>query len=86
MRSDVVGARRTVTRAREASPVVAGDRGTAGRTGNGARDRGTAPEGARDGPAQPSSASWWYAIDWNDSRCSGETPCLAIAARCSGVE
>ena len=32
------------------------------------------------------SASCWYAIDWNDSRCSGETPSFSIAARCSGVE
>ena len=34
----------------------------------------------------PYSASCWYAIDWNDIRCSGETPCFSIAARCSGVE
>ena len=32
------------------------------------------------------SASCWYAIDWNDSRCSGDTPRRSIAARCSGVE
>jgi hypothetical protein len=32
------------------------------------------------------SASCWYAIDWNDSRCSGETPSFSMAARCSGVE
>ena len=32
------------------------------------------------------SASCWYAIDWNDIRCSGETPSFSIAARCSGVE
>ena len=32
------------------------------------------------------SASCWYAVDWNDIRCSGETPSRAIAARCSGVE
>jgi hypothetical protein len=32
------------------------------------------------------SASCWYAIDWNDMRCSGETPSFSIAARCSGVE
>src|SRR4051812_1627403 len=32
------------------------------------------------------SASCWYAIDWKLSRCSGETPSSAIAARCSGVE
>jgi len=27
-----------------------------------------------------------YAADWNDMRCSGETPWRAIASRCSGVE
>ena len=35
---------------------------------------------------QSASASCWYAVDWNDSRCSGETPSRAIASRCSGVE
>ena len=35
---------------------------------------------------QSHNASCWYAIDWNDIRCSGETPSLEIAARCSGVE
>ena len=49
-------------------------------------DRATRLRGRVGRQAQPSSASWLYAIDWNDSRCSGDTPCFAIAARCSGVE
>ena len=47
--------------------------------GNAARTSGETVE--RD-----QSASCWYAIDWNDMRCSGETPSFSIAARCSGVE
>ena len=35
---------------------------------------------------EPYSASCWYAVDWNDMRCSGETPWRWIASRCSGVE
>ena len=31
-------------------------------------------------------ASCWYAVLWNDIRCSGETPWRWIASRCSGVE
>ena len=30
------------------------------------------------------SASCWYALDWNDNRCSGETPSRAIAAAMLG--
>ena len=37
-------------------------------------------------PSAGQGASCWYAIDWNDMRCSGETPSFSIAARCSGVE
>ena len=37
-------------------------------------------------PAGRYSASCWYAVDWKDMRCSGETPMRAIASRCSGVE
>ncbi len=45
-----------------------------------------AVERARGATAQPSSASCWYAVDWKDMRCSGETPIRRMASRCSGVE
>jgi len=44
------------------------------------------PRPARGDRLNPYSASCSYAVDWNDSRCSGDTPWRAIAARCSGVE
>ena len=52
------------------------------------RRRGPRGRGRRESPRWRAvqSASCWYAIDWNDSRCSGETPSFSIAARCSGVE
>ena len=43
-------------------------------------------DSSRSRPVGRYSASCWYAIDWKLMRCSGETPCFAIAARCSGVE
>ena len=49
--------------------------------------RGVAGPGARcTGAAQRPSESCWYAIEAKDRRCTGEMPCAAIAARCSGVE
>ena len=47
---------------------------------------GEARRSARGATSPPYKASCWYAIDWNDSRCRGETPSRSMAARCSGVE
>ena len=49
---------------------------------------GSSPRVGPNGSQLPDTyrASCWSAIDWNDMRCSGETPWRPIAARCSGVE
>ena len=62
--------------------------GDAGETGTGGSAGSACCRVGPKGSQVPGtySASCWYAIDWNDIRCSGETPCFSIAARCSGVE
>ncbi len=66
----------------------AGFGGGAGSRGFGVRasvDRRVDPNGSQL-PDTAYRASCWYAMDWKDMRCSGDTPSRSIAKRCSGVE